>query len=488
VRLSKFTRVLLIIVAVALGVRVWYVAAEKSGPCKITGAHGELYGSSPSECAVGDQIFYNSEANSVAAGDGFNEPLWSVTHPGVKAPPAADHPPLTVWVLAPVSWLSDHAPLSWIVKEPLHDHMREDRYTMVLLGTILVFLVGLLGRRVGGNWVGWIAAGIAAVSPNIWVNDGLVMSETITGLVVVCTLLCALGMRDRPTLLRAAVLGAVCGLAALARAELILFIPLLAIAAACMVRVPWRARRSLVAASTATAILVILPWVAFNMARFHDPTFISTNDGIALLGSNCDPMFNGRTIALTSIVPGPKDCLQDPPPPGDQSQVASIYRHRAFDYMKDHAGRLPVVMLARVGRTWSLFRPGDMVWFNVGEGREKWVTQLGLFFYYPTLIAAIGGSVVLWRRRRRFDLWVLVAPAIAVTIGSALTYGQTRFRVGAEPSLAVLAAVAIAAMFSRLPGTPDAAGDSPPGDSAPDGPEPPEPSDGDGLDRGLLVE
>ena len=70
-----------------------------------------------------------------------------MTHPGQKAPPAADHPPLTVMVLAPVAWISDHAPVSWLTSEPLHDNVREDRYAMVVLGTLVVFLVGLLGRR-----------------------------------------------------------------------------------------------------------------------------------------------------------------------------------------------------------------------------------------------------------------------------------------------------------------------------------------------------
>ena len=50
-------------------------------------------------------------------------------------------------------------------------------------------------------------------------------------------------------------------------------------------------------------------------------------------------------------------------------------------------------------RTWSLYRPLDMVAFNKGEGREEWVTRLGLIVYYPTLIAAIGGAVVMWLRR-----------------------------------------------------------------------------------------
>jgi hypothetical protein len=74
---------------------------------------------------------------------------------------------------------------------------------------------------------------------------------------------------------------------------------------------------------------------------------------------------------------------------------------------------------------------------------------------YPTLLLAIIGSVALWRRRQRSTLWVLLVPAIVVTIGSALTYGQTRFRAAAEPSLAILAAVAVIAtvrMF-REPGS-----------------------------------
>ena len=44
---------------------------------------------------------------------------------------------------------------------------------------------------------------------------------------------------------------------------------------------------------------------------------------------------------------------------------------------------------------------------------------------------------------------MLLVPAIAVTVGVALTYGQTRFRAAAEPSLAVLAAVGVLAGHRR---------------------------------------
>jgi hypothetical protein len=130
--------------------------------------------------------------------------------------------------------------------------------------------------------------------------------------------------------------------------------------------------------------------------------------------------------------------------------VEAVYRKRALHYMRTHLRRMPAVVLARVGRTWSLFRPLDMVEFNKGEGREPWVTRWGLAVYYPTLIAAIGGAIVMWNRRARRALWVLLVPVIAVTLGVALTYGQTRFRAAAEPSLAILAAVGVLAGIAAL--------------------------------------
>jgi hypothetical protein len=78
------------------------------------------------------------------------------------------------------------------------------------------------------------------------------------------------------------------------------------------------------------------------------------------------------------------------------------------------------------------------------------VTRLGLLVYYPTLVAAIGGGIAMCRRRARRALWVLLVPAIAVTLGVAATYGQTRFRAAAEPSLAIVAAVGVLTLGPRL--------------------------------------
>jgi 4-amino-4-deoxy-L-arabinose transferase-like glycosyltransferase len=275
------------------------------------------------------------------------------------------------------------------------------------------------------------------------------MSETLTGVAVVGACLLAFALWDHPSLWWAIALGACCGAVALGRAELALFIPLLGIVVALTTRASWAERSAFAVAVVLAGVLVISPWVGFNLHRFKDTTTVSTNDGIALAGSNCDNVYYGKGIGLTAIT-GRDACIDYPPPPGDQSQVARVYRKRAFTYIRDHLRRFPLVVAARIGRTWSVYRPLDMVSFNKGEGRESWVTRLGLIVYYPTLVLAIAGSIAMWRRRARRALWVLLVPAIALTIGVAATYGQTRFRAAAEPSLAVLAAVGVLTLFPRL--------------------------------------
>src|SRR3954465_1521903 len=160
-RLDKFWRVLLAVLALALVVRVGYVAVAKRGPCVLR-VNGTVVGEYHSECTgfanqASDQVFYNAEANTIADGHAFTAPFPHAGEPGVAHPPTAEHPPLTVMVLAPVSWAFERAPLKALADDTklvngdtLYTHVREHRYLMTLLGTVLVLLIGLLGRAVGG--------------------------------------------------------------------------------------------------------------------------------------------------------------------------------------------------------------------------------------------------------------------------------------------------------------------------------------------------
>ena len=107
----------------------------------------------------GDAGFYHLGANLLVDGKGFVSPY----HPSRQA---ADHPPLyMLWLAIPslVGLRSQLAHMVW----------------SAVLGCASIALVGATGRQIGGTRVGLIAAGIAALYPNMWVPDGSLMAETV---------------------------------------------------------------------------------------------------------------------------------------------------------------------------------------------------------------------------------------------------------------------------------------------------------------------
>ena len=70
---------------------------------------------------------------------------------------------------------------------------------------------------------GLLAAAIAVVYPNLWINDSLVMSESLAILIVAGALVVALDFDRRPSPVRAIALGGLVGLGALTRSEILLF-------------------------------------------------------------------------------------------------------------------------------------------------------------------------------------------------------------------------------------------------------------------------
>jgi hypothetical protein len=65
-------------------------------------------------------------------------------------------------------------------------------------------------------------------------------------------------------------------------------------------------------------------------------------------------------------------------------------------------------------------------------------------FWLLAPLAVAGGWLL---RRRRQPLVILLMPVAMVTLTALLTYGSTRFRFAAEPSIVVLAAVAADALL-----------------------------------------
>jgi len=190
---------------------------------------------------------------------------------------------------------------------------------------------------------------------------------------------------------------------------------------------------------------VVVPWVASNMVRFQEPTFISTGTGGALAAASCDGVYYGKFIGYyANCFTGPW-----PGPEFDESERDAAPRRVAREYIESHLDRLPIVVAARVGRLWAVFKPGQTTWLDWWlEGRGRAPSYIGLFSYYLLMPFAIVGVVVL--RRRRVPILPLLSVAVIATIAAAVTFGVTRYRAPAEVAIVVAAGVGASAAGTWL--------------------------------------
>ena len=403
----RFVRWLLLIGGVGLILRVLYAfALVRSRPL------------------LGDALEFHLQANLLADGHGYIQPgVFSAT--GI-ARPSADKPPLYPLLEAGVSLLGGR---SW----------QAHHLVGIACGTGTVIVTGLLGRRLATPRIGLIAGAVAAVYPLLVATDGSLRSESLFALLVTLALLLAVRLRAAPSVRRAAELGVVVALASLTRSEglLLLALPVLALGR------PPRVSLRLPAITAAICVVVLIPWFIRCLIAFDRPVPLSTNSGGLIAGANCRQTYAGNLIGQWTFA-----CVPHPRYTNEALESARL-RRIGVRYARAHAGRLPLVLAARVGRSFELVRPAQQAREEAFfEGRNLPVERAGVIVYYLVALLALRGSFAL--RRRRPEWLVLVVPFVMVVVVSLVGYGFTRFRAAAEPALIVLAAVSVDNMARRL--------------------------------------
>ena len=406
----------------------------------------------------GDAAGYHLAANLFADGLGFPEPFRHyfgaidvipmgggdlvVETPIGHLEPSAGHPPVWTMLLGAFAFLGFTSVL-------------QQQVVSVVLGAPAIVLMGLLGREVRSERVGLLAATATAGYAFIWVNDGLMMAETAAIAMATATMLVGVRFWKDPSRGAAVVLGLVGGLAALTRAELGLFLPV--VAAVVLVRspLPWRERVVRYACCGVAALAICMPWFARNIATYDAPVFLSNGIGTVLVQANCDATYYGSDLGYWQVSCG------NPPPYGPEGQILGEYerdlvvRQRASEYISANRSRLlTVVVPARVGRMWGVYEPIGQLRRDVHVDRRSMsVSLLGLAQFVLLVPLAVAGMEVV--RRRRGPLLVLAAWIPIATFTAATTFGNTRYRTAAETSLVILAAVAADAILERRhPGVP----------------------------------
>ena len=272
---------------------------------------------------------------------------------------------------------------------------------------------------------------------NVWLFEREVLSEPLTMLWISTLLFLVYRFRHRPSLGRAIAVGIALGALVMTRPEMIMLSALL-VAPLILRRteVDVRRRVAWLAAAGVACALLIAPWAIYNSTRFARPVPLSTGLGGTLWGGNCPPAYHGPLYGYaTGCVFVTKGISPDP------SIADGQFRDLALDFMGQHRSEVPLVSLARLGRTFGAFRPGQQLTFETERGTSLWVFQLGTAMYWVLLPLGIYGVVI--ARRRAVMVYPLLVFPLAVALSTSLTIGAIRYRAPAEIPLVLVAAVGI---------------------------------------------
>ncbi len=398
----------------------------------------------------GDAYYYHHGANLLANGEGYIDPyrynlgnkdnvtlangeVVEVITPVGHSEPTAGHPPVYVTYLAVFSFFG-------------LDSVRAHQLASAVLGAGSIILAGYLGRYWRNKNIGYIAAILTAVYANIWINDGLVLSETAAIFFAFLTSLVGLHFWRNPTRANAAWLGFVAAFAALSRAELVLFLPIVVIVVMWRSSLSWKERFIRTAIAGLIGLLTVAPWIIRNNIALEEFVTLSDGSGTVLVQANCYETYYGEKIGFWHLECG------SPMPYGpngellDESQRDVVVRERAMEYIRGNTQRLvTVVVPARIARMWGVYAPVWQIRTDIVEGRPGFAAWLGFWQYVVLAPAAIAGAVITWRRKQ--PVLVIGLWAVLATFTAATAFGITRYRTAAEVSVVMFAAITAEALW-----------------------------------------
>ena len=364
------------------------------------------------------------------------------------------------------------------------------RIVEALMGVAAILVVFLLGRRLGGNRVGLLAAFAVAVYPPFIHSTGELMSEPPAMLTLPAAVLAFLWAADarqaspargarpggggpagevyvlgppppRHPRVRWLLPGLLFGVTAMFRPEYlfvgIAFVVL--VAARVWIAEGWRPGLVAAVLFTAAMALPIVPWTIRNVEVLDRVVPISTGSGKALYVGTFLPAdgeyqrvkailverYQGRSLdphseALERIDPTPLfDRVADryPDLPRD-SALGKIGKENLSHYLEEDPLGYLGMTARKVGRMWSS-GVGEAMSSGVGRAVQILVVALGL-----------AGAVLLGLRRRWWELVALATPIVLVTgIGAASLAAPRRNEV-LMTLVIPLAALTLSRLAARL--------------------------------------
>ena len=303
-----------------------------------------------------------------------------------------------------------------------------------VIGAIGAVLAALLGARVAGPAVGFVAGLIVAADLSLVGTSSLLLTETPYVTVVTALWLVAWPVGEQAAGIRrwlaVGFLAALCVYVRPSAAGLIVV----------WIAFQWLRRRdklALAGAAVALGIVIVslIPWAMRNHRVTGHWCWLTHRLGISL--------YDGVGPQATGA--GDLGDIKAMPAVAGLDEVAwnEWFLDASWEAMRDDPGRICRLAGVKLARTWS----------PILHAQEYGSTAIRVIFAVwslPLFALVVVGIILMLRSRRAIACLGLLLPALYLSALHCLFVGSIRYRVGAIPMLAVLAAVAAVALWNRV--------------------------------------
>jgi 4-amino-4-deoxy-L-arabinose transferase-like glycosyltransferase len=397
-----------------------------------------------------DQVSYHALALRVLGGHGFSfeYPSWPMTAAGA---PTAHWSFLYTLYLAAVYALFGPNPLVARLIQA------------VIVGVLQPYLAYRLGKHIYGERTGLLAATFTAIYVYFIYYAATLMTEPFYITAIMGALLGLLHLRraapGRESRVALAV-GLALGVTVLLRQLFLLLIPFLLLWLAFVrwmdrrssareptdlavaPRAPWR----VIVIITGVVALMIVPFTAYNYARFDRFVLLNTNAGFAFFWAN-HPVYGTR---FQAILPPELGSYQDLIPEElrhlDEPALEQTLLARGLAFVAADPVRYTRLSLSRVPVYF-------MFWPSADSGMISNVSRVGSFgLFLPLMAAGLIYSLLNRdiRRRTLADASLLLMFVALYTVLHLLSWALVRYRLPVDAILLVYAGLAASVLWARI--------------------------------------
>jgi hypothetical protein len=331
-------------------------------------------------------------------------------------------------------------------------------WLLAAVGTLLIPATFALGRALGGAAAGLLAAGAVAVYPPLVRTTGQLLSEPFGALALTLALLALVGARQSGRRPLFAGGGALLGVAALARGDLLVALVVCPLVLLALGVADGRRRDAAFDAATmlAAGVLVVAPWVGYASARTHSLVPVVETDATTLLVGSYLPGDGSTTGFKRALadetrarVPGWR-ARSDLAIPGEAVMETVRARRPKLGYR----AALRAEALANV-RRYALGRPpafaammarkAARMWRRPSQTRSRAAAVIHAVLVVLAAAGLLGGA--LWGRRG--DLALVTSVILASTLVHAVLVAQPRYALSVIALLAAGGASGLVAAWRR---------------------------------------